>query len=88
MNINESGWRPERPQAERGAAAETYTGNKALMLEEPLSFEIGGFNRTGVDIHPAHMCPQVPAVMAPSTGIVVSMFEGFSVRAQRGPATA
>ena len=28
----------------------TFTGNRALMLEEPLLFEIGGVDRTGVDI--------------------------------------
>ncbi|HEV2865743.1 MAG TPA: aminomethyl-transferring glycine dehydrogenase subunit GcvPB [Allosphingosinicella sp.] len=55
MTINESGWRPERPQAERRAPAETYTGNRALMLEEPLSFEIGATDRTGVDFE--HCAP-------------------------------
>jgi glycine dehydrogenase subunit 2 len=38
---------------ETGAADgdfKTFTGNRALMLEEPLLFEIGGTDRTGVDI--------------------------------------
>ncbi len=34
----------------------TVTGNKALMLEEPLIFEIGSADTTGVDLPP---CPQV-----------------------------
>ena len=48
--INQSGWRPEAPQSGGGAAPATYTGNKALMLEEPLLFEIGATDRTGVDL--------------------------------------
>ena len=47
--INRSGWKPEM-----GAAGETkpatYTGNKALMLEEALIFEIGNSSTTGVDL--------------------------------------
>ena len=35
-----------------GAAAETWTGNKALMLEEPLLFERGAVDRCGVDLDP------------------------------------
>jgi glycine dehydrogenase subunit 2 len=33
--------------------AETYTGNRALMLEEALIFEIGDSHTTGVDFDPA-----------------------------------
>jgi glycine dehydrogenase subunit 2 len=46
--MNKSGWRPERPTT-GGADAPTFTGNKALMLEEPLIFEIGTDRTTGVD---------------------------------------
>jgi glycine dehydrogenase subunit 2 len=46
--INQSGWRPERP-AGAGEVVPTSTGNKALMLEEPLIFEIGDDRTTGVD---------------------------------------
>ncbi|MFT3978579.1 MAG: aminomethyl-transferring glycine dehydrogenase subunit GcvPB, partial [Sphingomonas bacterium] len=49
--INQSGWRPTTP-AQGGNAAPTFTGNKALMLEEPLIFEIGGSETTGVEIAP------------------------------------
>ena len=48
MSINQSGWRPTAPQA-GGDAAPTFTGNKALMLEEALIFEIGDTETTGVD---------------------------------------
>ena len=48
--INPSGWRPETPQSNAGQAPATFTGNKALMLEEPLLFEIGAPDRTGVDL--------------------------------------
>jgi glycine dehydrogenase subunit 2 len=48
MTINQSGWRPERPDA-TGAEVPTWTGNRALMLEEPLIFEIGDGGTTGVD---------------------------------------
>lgn len=48
--INASGWRPEMGAADHvGAGPETFTGNKALMLEEPLIFEIGSSATTGVD---------------------------------------
>ncbi|HET7316795.1 MAG TPA: aminomethyl-transferring glycine dehydrogenase subunit GcvPB, partial [Sphingomicrobium sp.] len=47
--INRSGWRPTSPES--GAPIDaTTTGNRALMLEEPLIFEVGDTNRTGVDI--------------------------------------
>ncbi len=48
MSINASGWKPTSPVA-GNAAAPTFTGNKALMLEEPLIFEIGSTETTGVD---------------------------------------
>ncbi|USU04774.1 aminomethyl-transferring glycine dehydrogenase subunit GcvPB [Sphingomonadaceae bacterium OTU29LAMAA1] len=48
MSINQSGWRPEM-NAGTGNAAPTFTGNKALMLEEALIFEIGSAETTGVD---------------------------------------
>ncbi|HEX8555103.1 MAG TPA: aminomethyl-transferring glycine dehydrogenase subunit GcvPB [Sphingomonas sp.] len=48
MTINQSGWRPQAP-ARGTTAAPTHTGNKALMLEEALIFEIGDTSTTGVD---------------------------------------
>ncbi len=48
MSINASGWRPEAPVS-GGKPAPTVTGNRALMLEEALIFEIGDTHMTGVD---------------------------------------
>ncbi|ODU20222.1 MAG: glycine dehydrogenase (aminomethyl-transferring) [Sphingomonas sp. SCN 67-18] len=53
MSVNQSGWRPERPEAGDGDGAGTFTGNRALMLEEALIFEIGDTETTGVDFAPA-----------------------------------
>ena len=48
MTVNPSGWRPTTPANEQGEV-ETVTGNRALMLEEPLIFEMDGADTTGVD---------------------------------------
>jgi len=48
MSINQSGWKPEMT-TEHGTAGATFTGNRALMLEEPLIFEIGSTETTGVE---------------------------------------
>ena len=56
MTMNQSGWRPEvvrNAGVADGATFETFrtsTGNKALMLEEALIFEIGSDETTGVDL--------------------------------------
>jgi glycine dehydrogenase subunit 2 len=48
---NKSGWKPEMQAAESGflGGPVTSTGNRGLMLEEPLLFEIGRADVTGVD---------------------------------------
>ncbi len=46
--INQSGWRPEMTPERRSNEA-THTGNRALMLDEALIFEIGSLDTTGVD---------------------------------------
>ena len=48
MSINQSGWKPTAPEAGE-AETGTFTGNRALMLEQPLLFEIGDIETTGVD---------------------------------------
>jgi glycine dehydrogenase subunit 2 len=48
MTVNPSGWRPSAPAAERGQTG-TVTGNRGLMLEEPLIFEMDAGETTGVD---------------------------------------
>ena len=55
MNINPSGWRPDQGDAATEGDAATFTGNRALMLDEALIFEIGSTERTGVDL------PDAPA---------------------------
>ncbi|MGT2513463.1 aminomethyl-transferring glycine dehydrogenase subunit GcvPB [Sphingomonas panni] len=52
MSVNQSGWRPEMGDTSQAAQA-TFTGNRALMLEEALIFEIGSGETTGVDIDEA-----------------------------------
>ncbi|MCK0127391.1 aminomethyl-transferring glycine dehydrogenase subunit GcvPB [Erythrobacter sp. F6033] len=49
---NKSGWKPQMAAAEDGLhnGPQTTTGNRALMLEEPLIFEIGTSETTGVDL--------------------------------------
>jgi glycine dehydrogenase subunit 2 len=46
--VNQSGWKPSAPPVIAGDAP-TTTGNRALMLEEALIFEIGDNQTTGVD---------------------------------------
>ncbi len=57
---NKSGWKPEMQIAEDGflGGPITTTGNRALMLEEPLLFEIGRAEVTGVDLPTVD--PQTP----------------------------
>jgi glycine dehydrogenase subunit 2 len=50
--INASGWKPEMTE-ERRHDVTTHTGNRALMLEEALIFEIGDTQTTGVDFDTA-----------------------------------
>jgi glycine dehydrogenase subunit 2 len=57
MNINQSGWRPESPVSDSSEVAPTFTGNRALMLDEALIFEIGDRHTTGVDFPPAPKAP-------------------------------
>ena len=47
---NASGWKPGTPLSDGAEAPATLTGNRALMLEEPLIFEIGTTRTTGVDL--------------------------------------
>ena len=51
---NLAGWRPELGSAD-AAAQPTASGDRALMLEEALSFELGRFDATGVDIDPPEL---------------------------------
>ncbi|QZH75764.1 MAG: aminomethyl-transferring glycine dehydrogenase subunit GcvPB [Erythrobacter sp.] len=72
--VNPSGWKPGAPMASDGAQDyPTVTGNKALMLEEPLIFEIGGKDTCGVDFTPplplaggAGGGPEIETVVSPT----------------------
>ncbi len=59
MTVNPSGWRPSSPANEQGDAR-TATGNRALMLEEPLLFEVGTMEQTCVDFA---ALPQRPTML-------------------------
>jgi glycine dehydrogenase subunit 2 len=50
--VNAIGWRPELGEGKL-ASTETCTGNRALLLEEKLIFELGDAATTGVDFDPA-----------------------------------
>ncbi len=65
---NTAGWRPEMGEAQNGDDA-TFTGNRALMLEERLIFEIGDSSTTGVDIDPAPAAPSRLGALARSAPI-------------------
>jgi hypothetical protein len=49
MSMNASGWTPRAPEAAEGEA-QTWTGNRALMLEEALIFEMDCESGSGVDL--------------------------------------
>ena len=61
---NASGWKPEMTPADAAGEHPTSTGNRGLMLEEPLIFEIGHAETTGVDF---------PAFEAPASSRLGSM---------------
>jgi len=56
---NASGWKPGTPVEGHNAMSgpDTATGNRALMLEEPLLFEIGHAETTGVDLPEPQAAP-------------------------------
>lgn len=47
--INPNGWRPSMGEGAPDNAIRTFTGNRALQLEEALIFELGDADRSGVD---------------------------------------
>ncbi|PKB25038.1 glycine dehydrogenase (decarboxylating) beta subunit [Novosphingobium kunmingense] len=59
--LNAAGWRPEMGPAQHpdheSSRQPTASGDKGLMLEEPLIFELGKPGSTGVDIDPASRAP-------------------------------
>jgi glycine dehydrogenase subunit 2 len=49
-DLNPSGWRPSTGEIGAIDVPPTFTGNRALQLEEPLIFEIGSVGQCGVDL--------------------------------------
>ena len=49
MSMNRGG-RPTSAQGGQVSDHPTYTGNKALQIEEPLIFEVGDVGKSGVDL--------------------------------------
>jgi len=47
--INPTGWRPSMGENAPDNGIQTFTGNRALQLEEALLFELGNADRSGVD---------------------------------------
>ncbi|MCX7864024.1 MAG: aminomethyl-transferring glycine dehydrogenase subunit GcvPB [Novosphingobium sp.] len=55
---NRAGWRPAPAQpVAAGLERATSSGNRGLMLEEPLVFEIGSSSRCGVDLEGPELAP-------------------------------
>ncbi len=62
MNMNNQG-RPTQAVAASAADIVTFTGNRALDLQEALIFELGASNRSGVDVPPApNVSPRLGAL--------------------------
>jgi glycine dehydrogenase subunit 2 len=59
MSVNASGWTPRAPEATEGEA-QTWTGNRALMLEEALIFEMDCEKGSGVDLEPSGAASALP----------------------------
>jgi glycine dehydrogenase subunit 2 len=55
--VNASGWRPSMGEAGQAGVPATSSGDYGLMLEEPLSFELGADGKCGVDIEDADRAP-------------------------------
>ncbi len=49
MSMNKAG-RPTSVQGGQKSDHQTFTGNKALQIEEPLIFEVGTVGKSGVDL--------------------------------------
>ncbi|HPA38536.1 MAG TPA: aminomethyl-transferring glycine dehydrogenase subunit GcvPB [Phenylobacterium sp.] len=47
--------RPTQPQAGASVAVSSLTGARGLMQDEALIFELGGWDKTGVDLEPAEL---------------------------------
>lgn len=61
--------------------SDTFTGNRALQIEEPLLFEVGDFTGTGVDFAPAEGVPsRLGGFEAPSAPALPGLAEPEAMR--------
>jgi len=60
--VNPSGWRPAMGDAELGLIPQTVSGDRGLMLEEPLIFELGQPGKYGVDFDEADEAEPLPTL--------------------------
>jgi glycine dehydrogenase subunit 2 len=61
--VNQSGWRPSMGDgAPADAASPTTSGDRALMLEEPLIFELGDPAKCGVDFGDEPVADPIPSL--------------------------
>src|SRR3546814_5224967 len=80
MSMNREG-RATRPESAE-ASVDTWTGNRALMLEEPLIFEMDARGGTGVDFAGA---PKVKSLFAGLNGRADAGLPGWSDRQTVAP---
>jgi glycine dehydrogenase subunit 2 len=76
---NASGWRPEM-NAGGADDTTTFTGNRALMLEEPLIFEIGSTETTGVDFDEDVSAPDLGTLARSAPIGLPGLSEGETIR--------
>ena len=77
--LNPAGWRPEM-NAGGADDSTTFTGNRALMLEEPLIFEIGSTETTGVDFDEEPPAADLGALARTAAIGLPGLGEGETVR--------
>jgi glycine dehydrogenase subunit 2 len=77
--LNPTGWRPEM-NAGGADDTTTFTGNRALMLEEPLIFEIGSAETTGVDFDEEAPAADMGALARSAPIGLPGLSEGEAVR--------
>ena len=78
--LNPTGWRPEMTATDGADVAATFTGNRALMLEEALIFEIGSTTTTGVDFDEAAPAAHLGALARSSPIGLPGLSEAETVR--------
>jgi glycine dehydrogenase subunit 2 len=79
---NTSGWKPEMGSGGRGEATPTASGDRGLMLEEPLIFELGQTGTCGVDFEdiPGEVMPELGRFLRRSPPDLPGLTEPETVR--------